>query len=71
MTKLIIAEEEIGTLSGQIWHYLNKNGETDVIKIKHDLNCTNHKLYLALGWLARENKILITRNNVEIKIALK
>jgi len=60
----------IGKIAGDIWNYLNEKGETDTFKIKLDLNLNNSLLFLALGWLLRENKISIReeKNNYLIKL---
>lgn len=64
-------EIEIGINAGKIWNYLNENGATDVIKMKIDLNFSNTALFLALGWLAREDKIIIVKEKNEIRVKLK
>lgn len=56
-------EEQVGITAGKIWHYLRQRGRTDVIMIKFELNINNSLLFLALGWLARENKIEILQEN--------
>lgn len=59
--------EDIGTIAGKIWNYLVEHGPSDTIQIKFSLNVTNSQLYLALGWLAREDKISVTKDkNIHI-----
>lgn len=62
---------EIGTSAGEIWRYLNEHNETAVWEIKSSLNMTNSKLFLALGWLLREDKILLFRDGGILKVKLK
>lgn len=62
---------ETGIVAGKIWEYLKQNGESDVVKIKLDLNLKNSMLFLALGWLSREDKIIITPNGYNFKVKLK
>ena len=64
-------DEIIGILAGQIWAYLNENGSSTVIKIKSHLEISNGLLHLALGWLAREGKITITKVEHTFEISLK
>lgn len=61
----------IGSTAGQIWKYLYDNGDSTAIKIKLSLGISNSLLYLALGWLAREDKIEIIQFEHTFKIALK
>ncbi|MDR1952192.1 MAG: winged helix-turn-helix domain-containing protein [Elusimicrobiota bacterium] len=49
----------IGLASGEIWNYLSKNGDSSFVEIKSDLELSNTMFCLALGWLAREDKIYI------------
>ena len=62
--------EVIGTVAGQIWRYLDTNGESTPIQIKANLGLSNTMLYLALGWLSRENKVSITPHEYTYKISL-
>ena len=48
--------ETIGQTAGQIWNYLNENGETTVAKMKKELDLKGNFAELGLGWLAREGK---------------
>lgn len=55
----MLKQERIGTNAGKIWHRLDK-GEltnTHLEKIKKDCNLKTYDFFLALGWLARENKV--------------
>lgn len=60
----------IGNVAGQIWHYLDLVGESTPIKIKAQLGLSNTMLYLALGWLSRENKVSIVQHEYSYKISL-
>ena len=54
--------EEIGTMAGAIWHALDSNGEMTLARLKKDLNAKSPVFDWAIGWLAREDKILLTRD---------
>lgn len=64
--------EEIGLTAGKIWNYLNtKNDFVNVLELKFQLKLTNTDLYLAIGWLAREDKVILhisEDNNLKIKL---
>ena len=64
-------QEIIGSTAGQVWEYLYKNGTVTAIKLKSELGISNSALYLALGWLAREDKIEVTEADHSFKISLK
>ncbi|MFN3551127.1 MAG: winged helix-turn-helix domain-containing protein [Endomicrobiia bacterium] len=64
--------EEIGTNAGKIWMYLsNKTGFVSILELKFNLKLSNTQLYLSLGWLAREDKIIFTIEGNELKVKLK
>ncbi|MDR1941465.1 MAG: winged helix-turn-helix domain-containing protein [Endomicrobium sp.] len=63
--------EQIGFAAGAIWQYLGEHGQSYPIKIKANLGLSNTLLYLALGWLAREDKVNITRTEHSYVISLK
>lgn len=48
----------IGTNAGSVWNALNKNGEMDLIKLKKETKLSDTEIIAAIGWLAREGKIL-------------
>lgn len=62
--------ETIGQSAGQIWEYLNANGESTLTKMKKDLDLQGNFTELGLGWLAREGKIEITRKGTSTKVRL-
>ena len=52
--------EEIGKAAGIIWGYLDKQTEPVTLsKIKNEVDLTATLMQMALGWLAREDKITI------------
>jgi len=61
----------IGSTAGKVWSFLNVVGSADLIQIKSELGISNAHLHLALGWLLRENKILITNSGHMITVTLK
>ncbi|RLF39228.1 MAG: hypothetical protein DRN12_07265 [Thermoplasmata archaeon] len=46
-----------GENAGKIWHALNSNGPLTKHQILHQTNLNEKEFYIAIGWLARENKI--------------
>jgi hypothetical protein len=50
--------EKIGSDAGKIWQILSKNNEIDISTISRLLKIEKRDCYSALGWLAREGKII-------------
>ena len=48
---------EIGRKAGRIWDYLYANGECSIAELKKKLKINTKELYLALGWISRNDKI--------------
>ena len=63
--------EEIGTMAGAIWQALETNGETPLSKLKKDLKASSPLFDWAIGWLAREDKIMLTTENRSTRAGLK
>lgn len=64
--------EDIGLNAGKIWNYLNnKNEFVSILELKFALKLNNTELFLALGWLAREDKIIFLKEGTLLKVKLK
>lgn len=61
--------EKIGTDAGLIWNAL-VNGELSVKAVKKATKLNEKDMNLALGWLAREGKILFSENEGEVFVKL-
>ena len=68
MTELI---DQIGVSAGQIYEYLNSNGESSFSKMKKELDLKGNFADLGLGWLARENKVEISKKGTSVSVRLK
>ena len=63
--------EEIGTMAGAIWQTLEANGEMTLAKLKKELNAESPLFDWAIGWLAREDKIMLTAEKRSVRVCLK
>jgi len=63
--------DQIGTSAGEIYNYLNSNGTTTFSKMKKDLDLKGNFADLGLGWLARENKVAISKKGTSVSVSLK
>ena len=62
----------VGTLAGAIWNALNENGALNTKDLKKAAKVKADKdLYLALGWLLREDKVVVTEAEKVVTVALK
>ena len=63
-------QEEIGTTAGAIWHALTTKGELSLAQLKKDVKGKLPLFDWAIGWLAREGKIMITPAGRSFRIRL-
>ena len=64
--------EMIGTIAGAIWTALSENGAMNTKDLKKAAKIkTDKDLYLAMGWLLREDKINVTEADKVITVELK
>jgi len=63
--------EEIGKVAGEIWHALNSKGELSLTQLKKDVKGKTPLFDWAIGWLARENKIVIASEKRSFRVRLK
>jgi hypothetical protein len=68
MTELM---DQIGLSAGQIYEYLNSNGESSFSKMKKELDLKSNFADLGLGWLAREDKVEISKKGTSVSVRLK
>ena len=50
---------DIGECAGKVWSALDKLGKTTIDKLKKETGLSPSDLNRAVGWLARESKIVI------------
>lgn len=55
--------DEIGQTAGVVWKIIEIWGNVDFASIKRLSDLDDSKIYLALGWLAREDKIFVDEKN--------
>ena len=60
-------KEKAGVIAGEIWNTLNENGALDIKALKKMTKENEKDLYLGLGWLLREDKILSEGNAFNLK----
>jgi winged helix-turn-helix protein DUF2582 len=62
--------EEIGITAGAIWQALNGKGELSLPRLKQQIEAKSPIFDWAIGWLAREDKLIITRHQKSYRVRL-
>jgi len=62
--------EEIGTTAGKVWSYLTEHGKVSLSALEKGVDEPRSVVYMAIGWLAREGKVEIHREERSIQIWL-
>jgi winged helix-turn-helix protein DUF2582 len=68
---MVVMKEEIGLTAGMVWRTLNTKGELSLAQLKREVNGKTPLFDWAVGWLAREHKIRITREKCSFRVCLK
>lgn len=64
--------EIVGNVAGAVWAALNENGAMNAKDLKKAAKIkTDKDLYLAMGWLLREDKLNVTEADKVITLELK
>jgi hypothetical protein len=66
----IMIKEKIGEAAGQVWETLSNKKEVGIAQLPKMLNLKSEIAYQALGWLARENKIIYHTKAGKIYVSL-
>ena len=64
-------EEKAGVIAGEIWQALNGKAGLTQKQLKKAIKCIDKDLFLGLGWLLREGKVLASEVEGELYISLK
>jgi HSP20 family protein len=64
-------QREIGTTAGLIWDALNAKGELSLAQLEKAAGRETPVFEWAIGWLAREDKIVIIREGRTFRVGLK
>ena len=63
--------EQIGMTAGAVWQALNTKGELSLAQLKKAVKDEPPLFDWAIGWLAREDKIVITQERHSFRIRLR
>jgi len=63
-------KEKIGNDAGQIWKVLDEQGAKGIKELKKITKLSEKEVYAALGWLAREEKLLFDKKEDDTTVSL-
>jgi len=63
--------QEIGEVAGKVWHTLDKERQVRVSALQKQIGIAPAMVHMALGWLAREDKIEIEPDGRGYRVRLK
>ncbi len=64
-------QERIGKLAGKVYHYLEQADEPSVSKVTREVEGSGTKIYMAIGWLAKEGKLEFIENGRGTSVRLR
>jgi len=64
-------EKGIGEMAGILWRYLSEHGETRIVDLAKLAELPKIGVERAIGWLAREDKVILTGDGKKETAALK
>jgi hypothetical protein len=62
---------EIGIVAGDIWHYLDENGNVKLEDLISGVNKPRNLVLMGLGWLAREGHVTVLEGADGCRISLR
>jgi len=63
-------KRDIGINAGAIWRHLHEKGKLSITELEELTNYKVSLIFLALGWLSRENKISFSDENGNLYVEL-
>ncbi|RLG38000.1 winged helix-turn-helix domain-containing protein [Candidatus Alkanophaga liquidiphilum] len=64
-------KDKIGFVAGDIWHLLKEKGELTLSKVVENIEAPQSVVYMGVGWLAREDKLIFKKKARGYSIRLK
>ncbi len=61
----------IGEAAGKVWQYLNENGPSSVTKITTETGLNKTDIQRAIGWLSKEDKLVMELKGRTETLSLK
>jgi predicted Kef-type K+ transport protein len=74
MASLKEINPDIGFDAGGVFNHLSNQSDSSVVKattLKEKLDMSTSQVYLAIGWLAREDKVDVLKKQNSVRVRLK
>jgi hypothetical protein len=62
---------EIGITAGDIWHYLDQHGKSNLSQMMRGIDTEKDRILMSIGWLAREGHVIVERVGGDYQIYLR
>jgi hypothetical protein len=62
---------QVGEAAGNIWRTLDEEGPLSITALKKQIDSPDAVFYMALGWLAREDKLKIEAEGRGYRVELR
>ncbi len=62
---------QIGIVAGEIWSFLDDHGKTNLKQLIKKIDKPEQLILMSLGWLTRENHIIVTKRKNHYLVDLK
>jgi hypothetical protein len=69
--KQTTVESLFGIKAGVLWRALNQNGPSNITNLVKNTSLSREEVFSALGWLGREDKIVLEQKGREMIFSLK
>jgi hypothetical protein len=63
-------QDAIGATAGMVWRYLEANGRSSISAIEKGVDAPRALVCMALGWLAREGKLVLIEEERSTQVRL-
>jgi hypothetical protein len=63
--------DTIGEAAGEIWELLKEEGKLSLSAVARKTKRPQSMVYMAIGWLAREDKLVFTQTKQGVSLSLK
>ncbi|HEY5596081.1 MAG TPA: winged helix-turn-helix domain-containing protein [Candidatus Bipolaricaulota bacterium] len=61
----------IGETAGRVWQFLKDNGKSSLSNLERQIDAPNRMVHMAVGWLAREDKVGLTKEKTTVWVWLR
>jgi len=61
---------QVGLIAGDVYQKLNAKGQLSMNQLKKEINQNETLVTMAIGWLAREGKVNLSKERNTIKVTL-